>query len=70
MSSRRRLSASVVRLKPDVAGPGEILPEEMRRAGLERLAVLHHRLDAQGVHRPGEPFLGGFVARESPVCRG
>ena len=25
---------------------GEVLAEEVRRAGLQRLAVLHHRLDA------------------------
>ena len=25
---------------------GEVLAQEMRRAGLQRLAVLHHRLDA------------------------
>ncbi len=38
------------------AGVREILPEEMRRARLDRLAVLHHRLDAMRLHRAGEPL--------------
>ena len=33
---------------------GEILPEEVRRAGLQRPPVLHHRLDAERVDGAGE----------------
>ena len=50
----------------DAAGLGKILPEEMRRAGLDRLAILHHRLDAERLHRAGEALASLF----SPVKTG
>ena len=34
-----------LRLKKHVKGPRKVLPEEVRRAGLQRPAVLHQRLD-------------------------
>ncbi len=42
------------RLEGAVEGAGEVLPEEVGRARLERLAVLHERLDAVRVHGPRE----------------
>src|SRR2546428_5066723 len=33
--------------KLNAAGLGEVLPEEVRCAGLDGFAILHHRLDAQ-----------------------
>ena len=47
---------AVARLKLNPAGAREILAKEMRRAGLHRFAVLHHRLDAQRLHRAGKTF--------------
>ena len=44
----------VARLELDPARARKILPEEMRRAGLDRLAVLHHRFDAERLHRARE----------------
>ena len=41
-------------LEGDVERLGEVLPQEVAGAGLERLAVLHHRLDAERVDRAGE----------------
>ena len=49
-------------LELDVAGACEVLPEEVRGAGLERFAVLHHGLDAKGVLGPGEAFAVGLAA--------
>ena len=46
----------------DLLGPGKILPEEVRRAGLQRFAVLHHGFDAVGVHRAGKAFAGRLFA--------
>ncbi len=52
----------VGRLELDLGGAGEILPEKVGRPGLERLAVLHHGLDAQGIHRPGKALGSGLGA--------
>ena len=69
-------------LELDVERLGEVLAQEMARARLQGLAVLHHRLDAQRVHRSGKllalalgprqhrhghPFLGeGAIDVEHP----
>ena len=47
----------------DVEGLGEVLPQVVRRAGLQGLAVLHHGLDGVGAKRPGEFFRLAFAAR-------
>src|SRR5690606_4802278 len=41
-----------------IEGLREVLAQEMARARLKRLAVLHHRLDAVGLDSAGEPFTG------------
>ena len=43
---QRKFLLALARLEFDAAGLGKILPEEMRRAGLDGLAILHHGLDA------------------------
>ena len=48
----------------DLLGVGEVLPEEVRRAGLECLAVLHHRLNRVGVDGPGKALRGGLGAAD------
>ena len=48
----------------DVARLGEVLPQEVRGAGLQRPAVLHHRLDGVGVDRPGEALARGLLAAQ------
>ena len=40
---------------------GEVLAQEVRRAALEGLAVLHQRFDREGIDRTGEPFVRRFV---------
>ena len=53
-------SRTVPRLKIDIEGAGEVLPQVVRRAHLEGLAILHHAFDGVGLQRAGE-FLGvGF----------
>ncbi len=42
-------------------------PEEVARAGLQRLAVLHHRLDAERVDRAGELLPVALRARPAPA---
>ena len=49
-------------LKADLAGFGKILPEKMRRAGLQGFAVLHHRFQAIGRNSPGKALGGRFFA--------
>ena len=46
---------------------GEVLPEEVARARLQRLAVLHHRLDAERVDRAGELLPLALRARPAPA---
>ncbi len=41
------LLAPLARLEADAARLGKVLPEEVRGSRLDRLAVLHHRLDAK-----------------------
>ena len=41
---------------------GEVLPQEVRRAALEGLAVLHQRLDGEGILGAGEALVGRLVA--------
>ena len=41
---------------------GEILAEEVRRAALQRLAVLHQRLDRKRIFGSGETLVGRLVA--------
>ena len=53
---------AVLVLELDARRLGEVLAEEVRRAGLQRLAVLHHRLDAVGADRAGEPLALGLLA--------
>src|SRR5437762_13918774 len=50
----RMIELALLVLKLDVERLREILPEEMARARLQRLAVLHHRLDTQRMNRPGK----------------
>ena len=49
-------------------GFGEILSEEVRRAGLQRFAILHHRFDAVGGHRARKPLAGGLFAFDHGHC--
>jgi len=71
--SPRELLGVLPREKLDAARLGEILPEEVRRAGLDGLAILHHRLDAEGLYRAGKALAFAFFAREhrqrEPVAR-
>ena len=46
----------------DSGGAGEILSEKMRCPRLDRLAVLHHGLDAKRAHRAGKSFAFRFFA--------
>ena len=48
----------------DVLRGREVLAEEVRRAGLQRLAVLHHRLDAERANRARESLTRGLLAGE------
>ena len=43
-------------------GFGEVRAEVVRGAGLQRLAVLHHRLDRIGVDGAGEALVRGLLA--------
>ena len=43
---------------------GEILPQKVRRTALQRLAVLHQRLDRERVLGACEPFVGRLVAHD------
>ena len=47
-----------------VERPGEVLPQKMRRTALQRLAVLHQRLDRERVLRSGEALVGRLVAHD------
>ena len=38
----------------------KILPEKMRRAGLDRFSILHHRFDAKVWTAPGKRSLSDF----------
>ena len=57
----------------DLARLRKILPEKVRRAGLDRLPILHHRLDAQRLDRAGETLARAFFTCENrqrqPVAR-
>ena len=46
----------------DVARLREVLSEEVRRARLQRFAILHHRFDAIGRDRAGESLALGLLA--------
>ncbi len=48
----------------DARGLREILPEEVGRAGLHRLAVLHHRLDAVGLNCARKTLAGALAAAD------
>ncbi len=45
-----------------VEGSGEILAEEVTRAGLQGFTILHERLDAESFYGAGKPFAGRFTA--------
>ena len=49
-------------LELNVLGFREVRPEIMRRAGLQCLAVLHHRFDRIGIVGAGETFVGRLLA--------
>ena len=55
-----KLLFALARLELDPAGASEVLPEEMRCASLDRLAVLHHRFEREGFHRTRELFAVRF----------
>ena len=57
------LLLAVACLELDPARARKILPEKMRRAGLDRLPVLHHGFDAEGLDRAGKSFALRFLAR-------
>ena len=61
----RKLLGAVARGELDAARPGKILPEKMRGAGLDGLAILHHRLDAERPHRAGKTLGLRFFARKN-----
>ena len=48
-------------LELDLLGLRKVLAEEVRRAGLQRFAILHHRFDAVGADRAGESLAGGLL---------
>ncbi len=48
----------------DFGGPREVLAQKMGGPGLKRLAILHHGLDAKGVHRPWKTLGRGLAAFE------
>ena len=52
-------------LKLDATGARKVLAEKMRRTGLDRLPVLHHRFDRQRLHRAGETLALGFFPGEN-----
>ena len=58
----QKSSSPAVVLEFDVLGLGEMRAQEMRGAGLQRLAVLHHRLDGIGVHGAGEALILRLLA--------
>ena len=58
----RVLLGTLLVLELDVAGLGEVLAEVVRGAGLEGLAILHHRFDAERVDGAGETFALGLTA--------
>ena len=47
----------------DVLGLGECLTQEVAGSGLQCFSILHHRFDADGVHRAGESLSRTFVSR-------
>ena len=51
-------------LVADARSAGEIGAEVVRRAGLKRLAVLHHRLDRPGFVRAGKALVLRLLARD------
>ncbi len=52
-------------LKLNSAGAREVLAEEMRRSGLDRLSVLHHCFKRQCFHGARKLFAFGFRAGEN-----
>ena len=59
----------VARLEGDVERLGEVLTEVVRRAGLQRAAVAHQRLDRVGAQRAGELLALGSSCPSSPASR-
>src|SRR5580658_281852 len=55
---------SVLVLELDAGGAGEILAEEMRGPGLERPAILHHRLDGVSLVGTGKTLAGSLRPRD------
>ncbi len=51
-------------LELDVEGLAEVLAEIVAGAGLQGLAVLHHRLDAEGLERARELLVVGLLAAD------
>ena len=56
------LLSGVLVLETDVTRLGEVLTEVVRGAGLQGLAVLHHRFDAKGIDGAWEAFAFGLAA--------
>src|SRR6266550_4555333 len=52
-------------LKLNAARAREVLPEKMRSAGLDRLAVLHDRFDRHRLHRAWKFFALRFFPRKN-----
>src|SRR5207249_9348484 len=52
-------------LKLNAARTRKILTEKMRCSGLDCPAILHHRFDREGLHRPGKTLALGFFAGEN-----
>src|SRR5262249_37577666 len=63
-----KLLAAFAGLEFDPAGLGKILPQEMRGAGLNGLAILHHGLDAERFYRAGESFRFALLAGDDGQC--
>ena len=53
---------AVLVLELDPLGLRKIQSQEVRRAGLQRFAVVHHGLDAQRRHGPGKPLASRLLA--------
>ena len=60
---RHRVGA-VGALEGDVERLGKVLAQLVAGAHLQRLAVAHHRLDREGIGRPGEALLGDLATAE------
>ena len=52
-------------LKLNATRTREVLPEKMRSAGLDRLAVLHHRFNRHCLHRAGKLLALRFFPRKN-----